>query len=145
MAIEPSELPQGPLLDLYDYWTGLRKSDALPVWDDIQLADMGTLVPQITVFDIDLKKRDAYIRFVGTKIIESQGGDTTGARLSEMDNMTRVLDRCLAVAETHDPYFIADQPIVWTHKNFKTYSTLGLPLADAEGEVNKVIYLMVFA
>lgn len=145
MAFEPNDLPEGALREFYAYWSSKRQGQALPMWNDVHLADLETLVPHITVFDIDLEKRDAQIRFVGTHIIESQGSDTTGHLLSEMENMEPVLNRCLGVADTHEPYLIVDQPLVWSSKDFKIYSTLGLPLCNHEGIVDKVIYLMTFA
>ena len=48
------------------------------------------------------------------------------------------------MAETGAPYFLRNLPLTWTHRTYKTYSVLGLPLATDGKTVDKLLYSMVF-
>jgi hypothetical protein len=154
MSFDPSTIPFGPYTDFYTYWASLKKDHRGAPWSAFNLLDLAPLVPLLTIFDIlsttedpGHKKpgaRHVRIRFVGAEIITSQGEDTTGQFLSDMPNMTDVENRCLEVARSAEPYFASNQKLIWTDRNYRFYSTLGLPLTDDADRIDKVIYLMNF-
>lgn len=136
------DLPKGPFTDLFKYWQGLRVGDGTPAVSSFDLLALPHLVTNVTIFEF--RKERIRIRFVGTDIITETGEDTTGQYLDEMPNMSAVQDRSIQCARTAEPYFQSGLPVTWTSRDYKTYSTLGLPLGDEAGPVSQIVFLMIF-
>lgn len=144
-AIVAADLPPGPHCDLFELWRARCAPGRLPARADFDPRDMPELLPYITIFDIERDPLRFRVRLVGTAIVEAMGVDTTGRYLDELDNVEPVIQRAEAMTLSGQPYFLRDQPLTWTHLDFRTYSVLGLPLASDGQTVDKLIYTMVFA
>ncbi len=127
-------------------WCGWRKGDALPSRRDLDPVTMPGLLPYITLFDVvdDGDQCRFRVRLVGTEIVEALREDTTGKYLDDLPKTKAIIDRCRRLCESREPYFVADQPVTWVNDNYRTYSTLGLPLAKDGEAVDMILYVMKF-
>lgn len=130
---------------LYRLWLGKGKEGRLPGRKDFDPAEMPQLLPHLTLFDVEREPLRFRIRLVGTGIVAAMGSDTTGRYLDELDRIEEVERRARELVETREPFFMAGLPLTWTHRDYRTYAVLGLPLA-ADGEtVDMLLYAMVFS
>lgn len=143
MTLDPQQITRGPLADAYEYWHGLKTDDEVPGIGSFDLLAVPHLVANTTIFEVVGQR--IRIRFVGTDIIAQIGEDTTGRYLDEMSNMSAVEARAFNCVETGSPYLLSGLPVTWTSRDFKTYSTLGLPLSGSEATITQIIFVMVFS
>ncbi len=130
---------------LYRLWLEKRKAGRLPGRKDFDPVEMPKLLPHLTLFDVEREPLRFRIRLVGTGIVAAMGRDTTGYYLDELDRIEEVERRARELVKTRKPFFMTDLPLTWTHRDYRTYSVLGLPLA-ADGEtVDMLLYAMVFS
>ncbi|MEK9660545.1 MAG: PAS domain-containing protein [Alphaproteobacteria bacterium] len=129
---------------MYDLWCAKAPPGILPRRSAFNPAELPHLLPYITIFDVAREPMRFRIRLVGTAIVDAMGVDTTGMWLDELDNIANVHRRAEAMADTGKPYSLCDLPLTWTHRDFKRYSVLGLPLADDGRTVDKLLYTMLF-
>lgn len=78
----PRHLPT--INELHDYWLSRRGGRAMPRRADIDPADIGHLLPQIALVDIEMEPFRVRYRVVGTKLVEYVGRDFTGLYLDEV-------------------------------------------------------------
>ena len=140
----PDDLPDFPHRAMYDLWRARAKGDALPARRDFKPEDMPRLLPHITIFEVVRDTMRFRIRLVGTAIVEAMCIDTTGCWLDELDNTEAIRRRAEAMTYTGTPYFLRVMPVTWSHRTYKRYSTLGLPLADDGRTVDRLLYTMTF-
>ncbi len=133
------------LRTLYGLWLAARRDGALPGRADFDPLEMPPAVlPWITIFDVEPDPLRFLVRIVGTGIVEASGSDTTGLYLDKMPNTGAIEERMRWVVANRKPYFMADLPLAWTHKVYRRYSALGLPLAADGRDVDMLLYGMSF-
>lgn len=142
MIFDPQELGEGVFTDAYHYWLSLRVNDQTPCIEAFDLLAVPHLISNFMINDI-IDGR-IYVRLVGSHIMDETGEDTTGRYLDEWDNVDGLHARVMGSVATGIPYYYVDQKVVWTSRIYKTYSVLGLPLANDTGTVTRLMLLMAF-
>ena len=136
---------------LYRLWLKKRAAVSaecrgeLPGRGEFDPLEMPELLPNLTLFDVERAPLRFRIRLVGTAIVSAMGKDTTGLYLDQLDRIEAVERRARELVESKGPYFLSDQPLSWTHRDYKTYSVLGLPLASDGKTVDMLLYSMLFS
>lgn len=138
-------LPPGPHRTLHEMWHARCAPGRLPGRADFDPRDMPSLLPHLTIFDVERDPLRFRVRLVGTAIVEATGLDSTGRYLDELDNIEAVIRRAEAMMQSGQPYFMSTLPLTWTPLDFRTYSVLGVPLASDGRIVDKLMYTMLFA
>ena len=150
VSLLPGMPEQGLHAALYRLWLNKRAAVSaegrgeLPGRGAFDPLEMPELLPNLTLFDVERVPLRFRIRLVGTAIVAAMGKDTTGFYLDQLDRIEAVERRARELVETKRPYFFSDQPLSWTHRDYKTYSVLGLPLAADGKTVDMLLYSMLF-
>ena len=79
------EIESQVLRDIYHYWERKRDGRKLPSRGDIDPVEIGCLLPNIFLVDVEDRTRRLKIRLMGTEFAEQYGEDITGRYLDEMD------------------------------------------------------------
>ena len=140
-----ADIPDASLRTLYGLWLAARQGGALPGRADFDPLQMPPAVlPWITIFDVETDPLRFLVRIVGTGIVEATGADTTGQYLDELPSTGAIEERMGWLVGNGKPYFMADLPLAWAHKEYRRYSALGLPLAADGRDVDMLLYGMSF-
>lgn len=100
MRLEPLYQPQTAaadliddpmLLELYSYWSGLRKDGIMPRRSDLDPLDVPHLLPYIILADCADAGRQIKFRLTGSDIAFAPGSDLTGRYLHERGPRTAYL------------------------------------------------------
>ena len=149
-SLLPGMPEQGLHAALYRLWLKKRTAVSaecrgeLPGRGAFDPLEMPELLPSLTLFDVEREPLRFRIRLVGTAIVAAMGKDTTGLYLDQLDRIEAVERRARELVDSKTPYFVSDQPLSWTHRDYKTYSVLGLPLATDGKVVDMLLYSMLF-
>jgi len=135
------DAPRTPILvALHAYWLAKRGERALPSRNDINPAEIKSLLPHVILYDAAPALRYR-IRLVGEAIVQFVGANMTGrdatARLEAgpAAMMREILD---TVAETRAPRFRAGKAYWWREKAYRDFEACFLPLAP-EGQAVTII------
>ncbi len=79
------------LLDLYEYWSGLRRDGAIPQRGDLDPLDVPHLLPYILLADCAEAGHKIKFRLTGSDIAFAPGSDLTGRYLHERGPRTAYL------------------------------------------------------
>lgn len=131
--------------ELYRLWLGKRRGERLPGRRDFDPVEMPQLLPYLTLFDVEHEPLRFRIRLVGTAIVGAMGRDTTGLYLDALDRIEDVARRARELVLARRPFYHSGLPLTWTHRDYRTYSVLGLPLANDGETVDMLLYSMVFS
>jgi hypothetical protein len=126
--------------EVLDYWTSLKRGEALPRRGDFRPGAIVRRLPQVSLVDVDDARRFRF-RLAGTGLRDTFGEELTGRRLDEISFgqqlahwqsiYTHVAD-CAAPANGFLPLLWKDRPSV-------VQAWLRLPFADADGQVKTVL------
>jgi hypothetical protein len=130
--------------DLYALWLAKRPAGGLPARRAFDPVEMPRLLPWVTLFDVEYEPMRFRVRLVGTGVVEGTGMDNTDRYLDELNCIEHTLARCRQLVETRQPYFHANLPMPWSPNDFRTYTVLGLPLADDGLTVDKILGTLTF-
>lgn len=136
---------KGVHADLYRLWREKRRNGRLPGRRDFDPLEMPHLLPHLTLFDVEYDPLRFRIRLVGTAIVGAMGRDTTGLYLDQLERIESVAERARQLTHDKAPFFLAGLPLTWTHRDYRTYSVLGLPLASDGETVDMLLYSMIFS
>lgn len=75
--------PDGLLIDILRYWSGLCRGSMLPARRDIDPAAIRLLLPYVFLVDVVGRPPRFRKRLVGTAIVAKEGYDSTGSWLDE--------------------------------------------------------------
>lgn len=142
MSLDLQQLPSGPFREFYEYWLSLKGDDQVPAVEAFDLLDIPHLVANVTILEVEGPR--VKTRFSGTNVNEETGQDSTGLYLDDLPCVSDIEERALNCTKTEEPFFVPDHPVTWTSREFTSYSTLVVPLANAEGKVVQLVYLMTF-
>lgn len=135
--------PDGPLREIYGYWLSLKVDDQIPQVEAFQLTDIPHLAPNIVINDF-CGQRVRY-RYSGSNFVTETGDDPTGQYMDEIPRIEDILERALNCRETGEPFLVFDHPVTWSSMDYKAYSTIVVPLANAEGKVTRLVYYLAFS
>ena len=122
---------------------GPERRHSNPEDEAFDILDLAHLVQDISL--VELCDDRLYIRYSGANFSVETGRDLTGLYLDELQNFTGMLERAELCLKTGEPYVVMDHPVTWTSKDFKKYSTLVVPLTNAEGKVTRLVYIMTYS
>ncbi len=140
-----AELPEAGLhAELYRLWSSKCRGGRLAGRRDFDPLEMPQLLPHLTLFDVERDPLRFRIRLVGTAIVAAMGRDTTGLYLDQLERIESVAERARQLTLDKTPFYLAGLPLTWTHRDYRTYSVLGLPLASDGETVDMLLYSMIF-
>lgn len=151
------ELDDDDFREIYACWDAARAGAPLPPADGLQPARLPVrLLPDIAVVGISGDGPDATmrVRLAGSAVREATGVETTRARLDAAglpDTATpdtrsflaAVRERIAWCRRERLPYCACGRTS-WAARDYVAHRVLGLPYADAKGEVSRIVYLMRF-
>ncbi len=86
LAIDMPEFIQGPAIRaFYTRMMGLMRGQGLPRFTDLNLMEMHRLAPDIMIIDVDLVTCRHRLRFVGTRVVNVLGQESTGMFIDQID------------------------------------------------------------
>jgi len=138
------EIPWSGGRALFAWWNTARGQHKFPARDDFDPMKMARFLSTVVLHDVGGSARTYAFRLVGTSITELMGSDPTGKVLDDIAATDTLRSRYDWVLENKKPYMCLDLPIGWANKEYKTYSTLVLPLGETDGEVNMLIANLTF-
>lgn len=129
---------------LYNWWNSARKNRPFPARRDFSPANMTPLLPTIQLIDVGDETRHYSVRLVGTKITEVLGFDPTGTALDDIPNTAKVRTLYDWVVDNQKPAMKTNLPITWADKEYRTFSTIILPLGPEGQEVSMLLMHFYF-
>lgn len=141
--LDLNQFPEGPFRDVFQYWLGLRIDGRVPLVSAFDLLDLSSHVPNIVI--ADCHETRIKFRYSGEGFNVETGQDLTGIHMDELSSFDDIRERAEICKITGEPYVVTDHPVTWTSQNFKSYSTLAVPLADADGNIVRIVYVLVYS
>lgn len=138
-ALNPSDIHWKDGKMLYDWWEDARGERPFPARREFSPSGMVGLLPSLQLIDVGGADRTYSVRLVGTKVTETLGFDPTGKKLDEIPNTAQVRLLYDWVVENKKPVLRKNVPITWANKDYKTFSTLVLPLGNEAEGVNMIL------
>jgi len=136
------------LVRIHSHWNVLRDGDALPAagrFDPLDLVPhLGDLF--IVRVEPDPAGGEPVLRYtlIGTRLVDALGRDVTGQRVADtfpQDHPVMAVYRCLLrqriAVRTHGR-------LEWMDKAHRTFESILLPLAGADGSVVKIVGAAVY-
>jgi len=136
---QPHDIPVPLLRDLYEYWHGKKGDRKMPSRPDICPTEIIDLLPKILLIDVTYEPLRFRFRLIGTDVVSIMGQDVTGKYLDELSSNSAMHSRLSWLARHKTTYYVSTQ-LDWLNRSFQKYHVLGLPLGDAAGKVNMVMY-----
>jgi len=138
------DLPNDILRKTYQYWLGMKGARSMPARTDLNPADIVSLLPHITLVDVEASPRRYKFRLIGTETVKAMGLDVTGQYLDQLPKVEQYLkDRYNSLVETKAPYWHGGK-LVWSKKSFIDYSVIGLPLSSDGITVDKLLFSLYY-
>ena len=131
------------ILKVHSYWQGKCHGRRMPSRNDIDPAELISLLPNISLVDVVDDERRFVYRLVGTGEVQLRGRDPTGKAVAEAyfgRNLDAVLYNYEYVCRNREPLYEEDQFQVVNR--YVSKANLFLPLSDDGETVNKI---MVFS
>jgi len=69
---------------LHQYWRSIRTARVLPSREDVELLDIGALMPNVMIVEFEQDPFRVKYRLVGTRVVEMSGFEFTGKYLDEI-------------------------------------------------------------
>jgi len=121
----------------YIYWNEVKGSRIMPSRSDINPNDFVDILPNILIFDYLEQEDDFIIRLTGTKNSQFLG-ETTGERLSTMEQYADAAERLKWCVKSKQPYYIKST-LESIDKEYIKYASIVMPLSDDNENVNMII------
>lgn len=142
-TLELQHFADGPFRDLFSYWLSLGDQNQKPSDEAFDLLELPHLVSDISVVECQAER--FLIRYSGANFGIETGKDLTGCYTDEIADFDHIHERAINCRDTGAPFIVMDQPVTWTSRDFKKYSTLAVPLANAEGKIVRLVYIMTYS
>jgi len=139
------EIPWAGGKALFSWWNAARGERKFPSRQDFSPVTMAPFLPTVVLHDVGGDARTYKFRLVGTSVADVLGFDPTGKLLDEIPATANMRERYNWVLEHKKPYMCTDLPTRWAEKDYKSYSTLVLPLGPSDEEVTKLIANLAFS
>lgn len=135
-------LADSRLLDIYRHWTSLKHGADVPLVDRFDPLDLGPHLGDLFVVRVEYAQgRDPVFRYtlIGTRLVEEIGRDATNLVVGDtfpsdhpVTDVYRYLVSHRAAVRTHGR-------LDWVDKDYRSFESVLMPLADADGRIVKVI------
>ncbi len=124
---------------IYKYWLKIKGDKSFPSREDINPADIASVLPHITLVRVENDGRYK-LTLVGSENVRANGEDVTGKYLDEIPLLHNVVkERYDWVVENKKPY-IYQGDLKWSKKSYLDYSIIGLPLSNDNDNVDGIMF-----
>ena len=141
---EIDDLPNSIIRDIFQYWLNIKGNRPMPSRADLDPSDIVSLLPHISLIDVERESGRYKMRLIGTETVKAMGIDVTGKYLDDFP----LIDR--ALKENYDwlvkekrPYINFDK-LKWSSKSYMDYYALGLPLSRNGTDVDILMFGMYY-
>lgn len=125
---------------IYEYWLKIKGDRSIPSREDINPADITSVLPHITLVRVEEGTRRYKLTLVGSENVKVTKGDMTGKYLDEIPLLHKYAkERYDWVVENKRPYIYQGE-LNWSEKEYLDYSIIGLPLSNDNNEVNGIMF-----
>jgi hypothetical protein len=137
---EIDDISNVKMRSIYEYWLKIRGDRALPSREDINPADITSILPHITLVRVEESPRRYKLTLIGSENVKVTDGDLTGKYLDEIPLLHQhAKKRYDWVVENKRPYIFQGE-LNWSRKEYLDYSIIGLPLSDDNEEVEGIMF-----
>lgn len=134
------DIPNDILKDIYQYWLVMKGDRDIPSREDLHPSDIVSLLPYISLINVEHNTQRYRMRLVGTETVKALGKEITGKYLDEIPEIeTHLLDRYNWIVKEKRPYIISDK-LRWSSKSFLRFCSVGMPLSGNGGKVDIIMY-----
>ena len=134
-----SDIDPEPLKNLLNYWQKIRGSRNMPTRQDLKPSEVPSLLPCITLIDVEENPRRYRTRLAGTENTRVLGFDPTGRYFEETSELSGAIKRFDWLVENKQPYLYRGS-LKWSDKDFLDYYSIGLPFSDDDKNVNILMF-----
>ncbi len=128
------------LRDIYQYWIVMKGDSSMPSRADLNPCDIVSLLPYVSLIDVEHQTQRYRMRLVGTEIVRAFDKDITGKYLDELPKMEHYLKaRYEWIVREKQPYFITDE-LHWSSKSFLNFCSVGMPLSNDGRDVHMILF-----
>ncbi len=137
---EDTEIPWPGGRLLHRWWYHARRGRRMPSRCDFSPRIMGRHLGGMVLHDVEAgDEPDFRVRLAGGDLVEAMRLDPTGLVMREVPNSAPLVARYRWVVRERRPYLCLDLPLSWANKDYRSYSTLVMPLSDNDDEVDMLI------
>ncbi|MEQ9597039.1 PAS domain-containing protein [Parvibaculum sp.] len=130
------------LAALLAWWERKREEEArLPRREDVNPAEIPRLLPHIALLDILRDPLDYRYRLIGTRLVETMGGERTGKRMREVMDPPAIEGTVMLMTrliETREPVAFTGR-LFWLRKEYLGFHALVLPLSSTGEEIDMAV------
>ncbi|RMF15294.1 MAG: PAS domain-containing protein [Alphaproteobacteria bacterium] len=125
---------------LHRWWHGARRGRRMPSRSDFSPRIMGRHLGGMVLHDVSHgEEPDFRVRLAGSDLVDIMNFDPTGLPMCEVPNGAPIIARYRWVVRERRPYMCLDLPLDWANKDYRSYSTLVMPLSDDGERVDMLI------
>ncbi|PCJ40994.1 MAG: hypothetical protein COA81_08275 [Alphaproteobacteria bacterium] len=134
------DLPNDILKGVYQYWLDIKGDHAMPSRADLHPADIVSLLPYVSLIDVEHDTQRYKMRLIGTETVKALGKEITGKYLDELGDIEGHLKpRYDWIVHERRPYLISDR-LLWAEKSYMNFCSIGLPLSQDGQNVDIILY-----
>ncbi|MFC7049421.1 PAS domain-containing protein [Emcibacter nanhaiensis] len=137
--VKLSDIEPEPLQKLFSYWQKIRADRKMPAKQDFNPSDVPSLLPYITLIDVEENPRRYRTRLAGTENTRVLGFDPTGRYFEETPQLSGAIKRFTWLVEHKEPYLYRGS-LKWSDKDFLDYYSIALPFSDDDKNVNILLF-----
>ena len=144
VGVTPEQLPNDQFRQAYKFWLDARGADMVPLVPAIDPLKLPkNLLPDLSIISVEEGPKRFWVRLVGTRIVRAIDLDLTntwGDDVPGGEEVRQGFERCI---ESRMPYY-SEGPTIWSTNDYKTYHSLLLPFADAQGTIKRLLTYLQF-
>jgi hypothetical protein len=126
-------------LELFELWDELREGRLACSRQDLSPVQMKSQLPLIVLHDVIGEEKRLKVRVMGTEFANTIGFDGTGRFVDQIPDSDRLLDRCNWSVCNCKPLLSVGIQLIYSHRKYKVYDSLLLPLIDDKNTVNMLL------
>ncbi|WP_299378367.1 PAS domain-containing protein [uncultured Kiloniella sp.] len=141
---DPQKLKSVKNFEIYQYWNQQKGDKLMPARADLDPADLGHLLPNILIHEVQAEPLDFRYRLVGSEIVSHINQNPTGTWMSQIPHQKKPskLWNFLEDAVVNKHPVIANPPYLGKYKEFKFIEDIILPLS-ADGKNVNMLFIGV--
>lgn len=134
------DLPHLKARRLFRLWQDKRGHRSMPLRSDIAIHDLRFCLTEIALVEVRESEPRFLIRVFGGDAADLSGKDVTGKPMV----FPGVQERALWILKNHQPFYVSDQKVTWSDRNYRHYDSLALPLSRDGETVSHILYWFFF-
>lgn len=137
--VQLADLSSELLRSAWQFWDEARKGAELPPVSAINATRLPKpLMPFIVVIAVEENPQRFLLRLIGNAGIVAAGRNQTGLYTDQMPDSAAVTQRLGQCVSSRRPYYYEGK-MGYAAKVFRSYQTLGLPFADQDGKITRLL------